>query len=57
MADSLRTWKHRPVAAELINDVNLGTYFWIALQRYFGKRKIDPRSMSRGLVDLWVRAI
>ena len=52
MAESLGTWKHQPVSAEIINNVNLGTYFWIALQQYFGTRKINPRSTCRELVDI-----
>jgi AcrR family transcriptional regulator len=57
LADSLLTWKHRPVSAEMINNVQLGTYFWIALQQYFGTRKINPKATCRELVDIWARAI
>ena len=56
-AASLTTWKHQPVAPEMIVNIELGTFFWVALQDYFGHSTIDAEAISHELTDILVRAL
>jgi TetR/AcrR family transcriptional regulator len=54
---SLAEWPHRPLSAELIVAMQLGTYNWIALQEHFGTRTPDGDAVSTAVTDVLARAL
>lgn len=57
MAESLAKWEHRPIRPEMVAWVQLGTYFWVALQDHFGPDQVDTDEVSRELTDMFLRSL
>lgn len=57
IAASLDGWKHKPVTPEILTSIHLGTYFWVALQEYFGRPRLDSAFVSGELTDILSRAL